>query len=104
MSDETIRRDIDDLREVVYGNGKEGLRTIMARHELLLNQLIDAKTEQRKFFFGILASIVAAALIGVASFAFAIIRMQSTEEMVIKSVQRVEATAKEAAAMRANGQ
>lgn len=90
MSVETIRRDVDDLRDAVFGNGKEGLRTIMARHELLLNQLVEAKSEQRKFFLGILASIVAAALIGVASFAFAIIRMQSTEEMVIKSVQRIE--------------
>jgi hypothetical protein len=100
MSVETMRRDLDDLREAIYGNGKEGLRTMMTRHEILLNQLVEAKVEQRKFLFAIVGTVLAAAIIGIGSFMFSMARMRSTEELVVKSVQRIEQSAAAASSNR----
>lgn len=92
-----IQRQLDELRETVYGNGTEGLKIKMTRVEMTLETLVESRRETKKWLMGIAATVVGAAIVAAGTQLWNAAKISATNDLVMRATKQLNDVAHEVA-------
>lgn len=84
-----LSNSIGDLKNALFGNGKEGVTTRMTRMEIAVGELVEQRREMRKLIWGIVASVIIVILTTMMSQAFSYVRQQEVLTQTVQSVNEI---------------
>lgn len=97
VSDENefLRRDLDEVRHVLFGvNGDNGLRMRFRAMEIAVNELIESRKEQKRWFRGIAASILAVGCVSAGSWLWNAAKVQATQQIMEQAFKKIDTAVK----------
>lgn len=96
MSEENefLRRDLDEVRHVLFGvNSDNGIRMRFRQMEIAVNELIESRKEQKRWFKGIAASIIVVGCVSAGSWLWNAAKVQATQQVMEQTMRQINAVA-----------